>query len=60
MLLGMLIDDQFGMYDLSLFIVISIQNIMQNADIMSAFFCKASSIAAGMIRLFIYSGSCLR
>ena len=58
-LAGMLTDDQFATYDLSLCISLSTPNIMQNADMMSAVFCYDSSIAHGLIRSSMYIVLCV-
>ena len=37
----------------------STPNIMQNADIMSAFLCIGSSVADGVMRTSMYAGLCV-
>ena len=51
----MIVDDQFPTYDLSLCIVMSNQNIILNAEMMSAFPCNDS----GFFRSSMYAGSCV-
>ena len=52
-------DDQFATYDLSFWIAMSNPNIIQNADIMSAFLCSYSTAADGVIRSSMYAGLCV-
>ena len=56
---GMSTDDQFTTYDLSFLIAMSTPNIMQNADIMSAFLFSDSSVADDVIRSSIYAELCV-
>ena len=52
-------DDQFATYDLSFWITMSTPNIVQNAEMISAFLCSDSSVADGVIRSSMYDGLCV-
>ena len=52
-------DDQFVTYDLSFWIAMSTPNIIQNAEMISAFLSSNSSFAFGVIRSSMYAGLCV-
>ena len=58
-LAGMFTDDQFATYDFSFCMAMSSPNIMQNAEIMSAFLFSDSSVADSVIWSSIYSVLCV-
>ena len=56
---GMFTDDQFATYDLSFCMDMSTPNIMQNAEIMTAFLYSDSSVSDGVIKSSMFAGLCV-
>ena len=52
---GIVTDDRFAVIDLSLGVAIFSTNIKENADIMSAFLCRAASVANEVIKSSLFS-----